>query len=173
VLGNLVLRFLLRSDIPSRADKTVDFAGSISYRKPMYRDPTDFAVGAHNPKSFIEVPCLRSFSKLCQHMNAVLGMDESFVRRRIFQQTLAGMSGDRLISCGDGKGLFGLRVNHPEDFLNVVCHLLEPFFGVELYFLGALQRSGVEDNQNRENSGPEKQEGGEYVESPKPGSEYH
>ena len=30
VLGNLFLRFLLRSDIPSRADKTVDFAGSIS-----------------------------------------------------------------------------------------------------------------------------------------------
>jgi hypothetical protein len=25
----------------------------------------------------------------------------------------------------------------PEDFLNVVCHLLEAFFGVELYLLGA------------------------------------
>jgi hypothetical protein len=172
VLGNLVLRFLLRSDIPSRADKTVDFAGSISYRKPMHRDPTDFAAGAHDPKSFIEVSCLRSFSKLCQHMNAVFGMDESFVRRRIFQQTLARTSGDRLISFGDVKGLFGLRVNHPEDFLNVVCHLLEPFFGVELYLLGAPQRSGVEDNQNGENSGPEKQEGGEYVERPKPGPEY-
>jgi len=87
-------------------------------------------------------------------MNAVFGMDQFFVRRRIFEQTLAGTSGDRLISCGNGKGLFGLRVNHPEDFLNVVCHLLEPFFSVELYLLGTLQRSGVEDNQNRENSGP-------------------
>jgi hypothetical protein len=172
MLGNLVLRFLLCSDFSSRADKTVDFAGSIPYRKPMHRDPTHFAAGAHDPKSFIEVPCLRSFSKLCQHMNAVFGMDEFFVRRRIFEQTLARTSGDRLISCGDGKGLFGLRVNHPEDFLNVVCHLLEPFFGVELYLLGAPQRSGVEDNQNRENSGPEKQEGGEYVERPKLGPEY-
>jgi len=105
-------------------------------------------------------------------MNAVFGMDEFFVRRRIFQQTLARTSGDRLISFGDVKSLFGLGVNHPEDFLNVVCHLLEPFFGVELYLLGAPQRSGVEDNQNRENSGPEKQEGGEYVECPKPGPEY-
>jgi hypothetical protein len=99
-------------------------------------------------------------------MNAVFGMDQFFVRRRIFEQTLAGTSGNRLISRGDGKDLFGLRVNHPEDFLNVVCHLLEPFFGVELYLLGALQRSGVEDNQNGENSGPEQQEGGEYVERP-------
>jgi hypothetical protein len=104
-------------------------------------------------------------------MNAVFGMDQFFVRRRIFEQTLAGTSGDRLISCGNGKGLFGLRVNHPEDFLNVVCHLLEPFFSVELYLLGTLQRSGVEDNQNRENSGPEKQEGGEYVERSNPGPE--
>jgi hypothetical protein len=38
--------------------------------------------------------------------------------------------------------------------------------------LGAPQRSGVEDNQNGENNGPEKQEGGEYVESPKRGPEY-
>jgi hypothetical protein len=171
VLGNLFLRFLLCRDFSNRADKTVDFAGSIPYRKSVHRDPADFAAGAHDPKSFIEVPCLRSFSKLCQHMKAVFGMDEFFVRRRIFQQTLARTSGDRLISCGDGKDLFGLRVNHPEDFLNVVCHLLEPFFGVELYFLGAPQRSRVEDNQNRENSGPEKQEGGEYVERAKFGTE--
>jgi hypothetical protein len=53
---------------------------------------------------------------------------------------------------------------HWEDFLNVVCHLLEPFFGVELHSLGAPQRSGVAGNQNGENSGPEKQESGEYVE---------
>jgi hypothetical protein len=32
--------------------------------------------------------------------------------------------------------------------------------------LGALQRSRVEGNQNAENSGPEQQEGGEYVERP-------
>jgi len=38
--------------------------------------------------------------------------------------------------------------------------------------LGALQRSGVEDNQNRENSGPEEQEGREYVERAKLGPEY-
>jgi hypothetical protein len=106
-------------------------------------------------------------------MNAVFGVDQFFVRRRILEQALARTSGDRLISCGDGKGLFGLRVNHPKDLLNVVCHLLEPLFGVELHMLGALQRSGVEDNQNRENSGPEKQERGEYVERPKPGPEYH
>src|ERR1700728_4633956 len=172
MLGNLVLRFLLRSDISSRADKTVDFAGGIPYRKPMHRDPAHFAAGAHDPKSFIEVPRLRSLSKLCQHMNAVFGMDEFFVRRRIVQQTLARLSGDRLISCGDGKSLFGLGINHPEDFLNVVRHLLEPFFCVELYLLGTPQRSGVEDNQNRENSGPEKQESGEYVGRPKPGPEY-
>jgi hypothetical protein len=139
----------------------------------MHRDPAHFAARAHNPKSFIEVPCLRSFSKLCQHMNAVFGVDEFFVRRRIVQQTLARTPGDRFIGFGDVKGLFGFGVNHPEDFLNVVRHLLEPFFGVELYFLGAPQRSGVEDNQNRESSGPEEQEGGEYVERPKPGPEYH
>jgi hypothetical protein len=138
----------------------------------MHRDPTDFAAGAHDPKSLLEVPSLRSFSKLCQHMNAVFGIDELFVRRRVFQQTLARMSGNRLISLGDVKGLLGLRVNHPEDFLNIVCHLLEPFFGIELYLLGAPQRSGVEDNQNRESSGPEKQEGGEYVERSKFGPEY-
>jgi hypothetical protein len=172
VLGNLVLCFLLRSDIPSRADKTVDFAGSIPYRKPMHRDPTDFAGGTHDPKSFVEVPCLRSFSKLCQHMNAIFGMDELFVRRRVFQQTLARMSGNRLISFGDVKGLLCLRVNHPEDFLNVVCHLLEPFFGVELHLLGAPQGSGVEDNQNGENSSSEKQESGEYVECSELGPEY-
>jgi hypothetical protein len=39
--------------------------------------------------------------------------------------------------------------------------LLEPFFGVELHLLGAPQRSGVEDNQNGENSGSEEQECGE------------
>ena len=82
------------------------------------------------------------------------------------------MSGDRLISFGDVKGFLGLRVNHPEDFLNVVRHLLEPLFGVELHFLGAPQRSGVEDNENTESSSPEKQEGGEYVERPQTGSEY-
>src|SRR5208282_3274421 len=82
------------------------------------------------------------------------------------------MPGDRLISFGDVKSLFGLRVNHPEDFLNVVCHLLEAFFGIELYLLGAPQRSGVEDNQNGENSGSKKQEGGEYVECTKLGPEY-
>jgi hypothetical protein len=38
--------------------------------------------------------------------------------------------------------------------------------------LGALQRSGVEDKQNGENGGSEKQEGGEYVERPKLGPEY-
>jgi hypothetical protein len=38
--------------------------------------------------------------------------------------------------------------------------------------LGALQRSGVEDNQNGENSGPEQQEGGEYVERLKLGLEH-
>jgi hypothetical protein len=30
----------------------------------------------------------------------------------------------------------------------------------------------VEDNENKENNGPEEQEGGEYVERPKPGLEY-
>lgn len=171
MLGNLILCFLLCCDFSNRADKTVDFAGRISYRKPMHRDPTHFAAGAHDPKSFIEVPCLRSFSKLCQHMNAVFGMDELFVRRRIFQQTLARTTGDRLISFGDVKSLLGLRVDHPEDFLNVVCHLLEPFFGVELHLLGAPQRPGVEDNQNGENSGSEKQESGEYVERSELGPE--
>src|SRR5580658_4754268 len=105
-------------------------------------------------------------------MHAVFGMNEFFVRRRISQQTLARPSGDRLISFSDVKGLFGLRVNHPEDLLNVVCHLLEPLFSIELYVLGALQRSGVEDKQNGENSGPEQQEGGEYVERPQPSPEY-
>ena len=79
----------------------------------MHRDPTNFAAGRHDPYSFIEVSCLRSFSKFCQHMNTVFGMDEFFVRRRIFQETLTRMSGDRLISFGDVKGFLGLRVNHP------------------------------------------------------------
>ena len=105
-------------------------------------------------------------------MNAVFGMDELFVRRRIFQQTLARTPGDRLISFGDVKSLLGLRVNHPDDFLDVVCHLLEPFFGIELYLLRTLQRSGVEDNQNGEKSGSEKQDGGEYVERSELGPEY-
>jgi hypothetical protein len=56
--------------------------------------------------------------------------------------------------------------------LNVVCHLLEPFFGIDLYLLRAPQRSGVEDNQDRENSGSEKQESGEYVERSELGPEY-
>jgi hypothetical protein len=89
VLRNLVLRFFLCGDFSNRADKTVNSAAAIPYWKPMHRHPAHFAGGPHDAKSFIEVPCLRSFSKLCQHMNAVFGMDELFVRRRIFQQTLA------------------------------------------------------------------------------------
>ena len=138
----------------------------------MHRHPSHFPVGTHDPKSFIEVSRLRCLSKLCKHMNSIFGMDEIFVRRRIFQQTLARTSGNRLVSLVHVEGLLGLRVNHPDDFLNVVCHLLEPFFGIELYLLGAPQRSGVEDNQNGENSGSEKQESGEYVERSELGPEY-
>ena len=94
-------------------------------------------------------------------MNSIFGMDEIFVRRRIFQQTLARTAGNRLVSRVHVEGLLGLRVNHPDDFLNVVCHLLEPFFGVELHLLGSPQRSRVKGNQNGKNSGSEKQECGE------------
>src|ERR1700722_3260850 len=137
MLSNLLLRLLLRRDLLSRPDKAVDFAGSITYRKPVHRDPTHFAAGSYDPKSFIKVSRLRSFSKLRQNMNAVFGMDQFFVGRWIFEQTFARTPGDRLISFGDVKGLLGLRVNHPEDFLNVVCHLLKSFFGIELHLLGA------------------------------------
>ena len=46
-------------------------------------------------------------------------------------QTLAGAAGDRFVGLVDVDCLLGLRIEHPEDFLDVVRHLLKVVLGGE------------------------------------------
>ena len=52
-------------------------------------------------------------------------MDDLFVGRRVFEQRLAGASGDGFVRRIDKGRFFRLCIDHPEDFLDVVGHLVE------------------------------------------------
>ena len=141
-----LFRLFLRSNLKRSTHEPANLTFGIPNRKAADPHPADFAPGRDDPESFVEVPAPGGLVEFREHMNPVLSMDEFFVRGGVLVQRLAGMAGDGLISGIHKERFLGFGIDHPEDFLDVVRHLLKAFLAFEERHLGPTAFGDVTQN---------------------------
>ena len=112
----------MSSVVPPRR---VIFSAGIFPGKAADPDPAKFTTWPDDTKSFVEVSGLGRLFNLCQHVSSIVPMNDLLIRGRFFDQGLAGAASDGFVFRVDEGGFLGLGVDHPEDFLDVVGHLVE------------------------------------------------
>src|ERR1700678_2294101 len=88
-------------------------------------NPANLTLRPDDTKPSFEVAALRRLLKLSEHVSSVLGMDCLLIRGGFLNQGLTGAAGDRFVGGIDIGSCPRLGVDHPEDFLNVVGHLMK------------------------------------------------
>src|SRR6266478_2919024 len=115
-------------DFVRGSDEPANRAAGIPYWKSPHPDPAHLTAGPYDPEPLVELPGLRGLFEFAENASTIFRMDRLFIRRWVLFQALAGASGYGFIGAVDVESLLGGCINHPEDFLNIVRHLLELVF---------------------------------------------
>ena len=145
--GHLFLGGFPCCDVLGRSDESANLALRVPDWETVNPHPADRMVGSDDSELLIELSGMGCLFKSSQNADTIFGVKEFLIRRGVFAERVTRAAGDRLKRLVDVDDFFCVRIEHPEDLLDVCGHLLESFFafaecGFGLFSAGDVSQYG-------------------------------